>query len=368
MKILILVQIPPPSHGQSIMQKYLVDVKWNWCDKKFIQLNFSKSIEEVGKFNIKKIFNLIKTIYKLLKERLKGKIDIIFYPPSGSNKIPFYRDILILFFIRWCTKKTIFQFHAGGFDILYNKLNSIEKLLALITYKNSNASIILSPNLSYEIDWIKPKRIYIVSNGIEDHYKNSLLKRNGKDIAILTVGMISKSKGIVISTEAARILKEKNLKFIWNFIGNFQSKDIKHETEIRISEYGLENFIKFLGFIDGTEKFSFYSNADIFCFPTYYENEAMPLVLLEAMMMSLPIVATNWRGIPNIIDDTKNGLLVPIKDPLKVAESIEILVNNVELRINLGKNARKKFLKEFTIEKHLKKMEDVFKEIAYGSK
>ena len=83
------------------------------------------------------------------------------------------------------------------------------------------------------------------------------------------------------------------------------------------------------GIKDGT----IYSHTDIFCFPTFYENEGMPLVILEAMMMELPIISTKWRGIPNVIDDNENGLLVPIKDSQKLSEAIERLIKSKELRI-----------------------------------
>ena len=178
--------------------------------------------------------------------------------------------------------------------------------------------------------------------------------------------MISESKGIFISIETARILKESNYMFSWNFIGNFQSVELKQEIESKILKYGLKNFVNFPGSFFGKEKFSLYSNADLFCFPSF-DYEAMPLVLLEAMMMTLPIVATNWRGIPEIIDNKKNGLLVPIKDSLKLSEAIEKLINDRELRNELAVNAREKYLSEFTIEKHLKRMEDVFKELAFNT-
>lgn len=367
MKILILAQIPPPYHGQSIMQQYLVNASWEWCEKQFIRLNFSKSIEEVGNFRLKKIVDAFRIILKVWKIRLNKDIDVLFYPPAGPNKVPFYRDILLLFFIRRCTRKIIFHFHSGGFDLLLSKLNPLQKFFALKVYNNPDAVIILSSYLKSEVHWIKPKELYIIPNGVEDYYSaNSLANKDNEKPIILTAGIISEAKGIFISMEAARILKESNYKFTWNFIGEFKFSKIKKEAEKKILEYDLKENIKFLGKIDGEEKFKLYSLTDIFCFPSY-ENEGMPLVLLEAMMMSLSIVATNWRGIPDIIDNNINGLLVPIKDPQKLAEAIEKLINNREIRNNLALNARKKYLREFTIKKHLKRMEEVFKEVAFRS-
>ena len=137
MKILFLAQTPPPFHGQSIMQKYLVDEKWNWCVKKIIRLKYSKQHGEIGVFKFKKIIILLDIILKVWKERFKGKIDILYYPPTGSNKVAFYRDMITLILIRWCVKKIIFLFQAGGFSILHENLNLFEKFIAKKAYDNT---------------------------------------------------------------------------------------------------------------------------------------------------------------------------------------------------------------------------------------
>ena len=367
MKILILAQTPPPSHGQSLMQQHLVNARWNWCDKRFIRLSYSKSINEVGIFSFKKIVILFKIIFKVWIEGIKGKIDILYYPPSGNNKIAFYRDVLTLVLIRWRTKKIIFQFHSGGFDNLINRLNTIEKLIAIKIYKHPDAAIVVAENLKSEVSWISPKKIFVIPNGVFDNSNRKTSERNTNLINILSIGILSESKGIFVALDAAKILKEKNYVFNWSFIGSWKSKKDKNKFTIKISEFNLKNFVHISKQVEGDLRWQFYSYSDIFCFPTYYENEAMPLVILEAMMMSLPIISTEWRGIPDIIDDNENGILLPIKDPNKLAEAIERLINNAVLRKKFSINARKKYLSEFTIERHLKRMEEAFKDVAYNN-
>ncbi|GBD89456.1 putative glycosyltransferase EpsD [bacterium BMS3Abin04] len=81
------------------------------------------------------------------------------------------------------------------------------------------------------------------------------------------------------------------------------------------------------------------------------------------MMFSLPIIATDWRGIPEIIEEGKNGFLVPVNDPDTTAEKIELLLKDSSLREIMGKKGREIFLEKFTLKKHLNKIEKVFKEI-----
>ena len=365
MEIIIIAQTPPPFHGQSIMQQRLIDVKWDWCEKKFIRLDYSESISEVGKFAFIKVIKLLRIVLKVWIERLKGKIEILFYPPASPNRIPFYRDAATLLLTRWCAKKTIFHFHAGGFDMLYNKLSGFEKLIAERTYGIPDAAIVLSDGLQDKIKWIKPRRIYIIPNGTRDHYLENLRKiEESGEINILSVGLLSESKGILNSLNAAAILKQNGHLFQWTFLGDWQSAQFRKEAEERVLKNELGDLVLFSGSKHGEEKWKYYRIADIFCFPTFYENEATPLVVLEAMMMSLPIVTTRWRAIPDIVDDNVNGMLIPVKDPKSLAEAIEKLIADRELRLTLGRNAREKYIKEFTIEKHLSRVEAVFKETA----
>ena len=138
---------------------------------------------------------------------------------------------------------------------------------------------------------------------------------------------------------------------------------LKHKTYDRfIVNNSFQDIVKFHGVKTGTDKWEFYSKAAIFCLPTY-ETEAMPITLLEAMMFELPIITTNWRGIPEIVKDKVNGFLVPAKDPAVTAETIEMLCKNSSLREITGKKGREIFLEKFTLNHHLNKMEEVFQKV-----
>ena len=74
------------------------------------------------------------------------------------------------------------------------------------------------------------------------------------------------------------------------------------------------------------------NSSDIFVFPTYYYNECFPLVLLEAMQMHLPCISTTEGGISSIIRHGENGYLVERNNPTALANSIEKLLKNADLR------------------------------------
>ena len=151
--------------------------------EKAYKVNYSDKISEVGKFKISKIFSLFKIVFAVLNERRKGKIDLLYYPPAGPNRIPFYRDIVTLLLIRWTAKKIIFHFHAGGVNELLEKLSPIENMLAKMSLQKPDASIVLLDSLIKEISWFKSKCVYVVPNGIPDIPKKFIVR---EDHSLLT--------------------------------------------------------------------------------------------------------------------------------------------------------------------------------------
>lgn len=101
----------------------------------------------------------------------------------------------------------------------------------------------------------------------------------------------------------------------------------------------------------GNEKESFFQNADIFIFPTFYHNECFPLVLLEAMQHGLPCIASNEGGIPDIVEDGVTGFVIEKQNVQVLASKIERLFEDSGLRHRMGVAGRKRFKEEFTMEK-----------------
>ncbi len=126
----------------------------------------------------------------------------------------------------------------------------------------------------------------------------------------------------------------------------------------------LTRHVSFLGVLVGEEKFAAFRRANVFCFPTFFSSEALPIVLVEAMACSLPVVATRWRGIPSIVDDGQTGFLVEPHDPEAVADRLACLAEDAELRERMGAAGREKFTSVFTLSHHLGRMRNVLLDVS----
>ena len=136
--------------------------------------------------------------------------------------------------------------------------------------------------------------------------------------------------------------------------GNFVTAEEKAEFERLLAKPGASESIEYLGFVSGEQKHRLLREADLFCFPTYYENENQPVNLIEAMAFGLPILTTRWRSIPELFPAHYPGL-VEIRAPEQIASALLALLPS-----ETGEGFRDIFLQNFTLERHLSGLAEAF--------
>jgi glycosyltransferase involved in cell wall biosynthesis len=162
-----------------------------------------------------------------------------------------------------------------------------------------------------------------------------------------------------VLADALKLLKDRNIAFHCTMIGG--GGDISEaELKVRVEEKGLSDILEVSGKKYGEEKNKAFEQADIFVHPTYLD--CMPLVLLEAMQHSLPVVSTFEGAIPDVVEDTVTGFLVRKKDTEPLTDKLEILIRNPEMRISMGKAGRAKYEREFTLERFERRMVEILEE------
>lgn len=373
-KVLVVGQTPPPYGGQAIMVEYLIKSSFGEDVQLFhVPMRFSRSMGEMGTFRLRKLLELIKVVAQIVWHRIRTKTTVLYYPPSGPNLLPVLRDIAILISTRWMFEKTVFHFHAGGLGEFIEQMPTLLRGIARRAFHHPTAAIQLSPFSPSDGEKVKAQKIYVVPNGIEDMfpmYQNLVQNRaNSADDApiILYVGALYEEKGIFDLLQACSILKENGLNFRLKIIGEGNER-VKQTMQAFVNESDLTQYVTLLGVRTGDAKWIEFANSDLFCFPSYASFETFGLVILEAMMFALPVVATRWRGTPYLLEDGKNGFLVPVRNPGAIAEKLQVLLLDADLRRKMGEYSRKRFLSEFTIEKYTHRMGKVFLELTGSRK
>lgn len=168
---------------------------------------------------------------------------------------------------------------------------------------------------------IKIVENYTDKNLITEQSKEFSIPETDKTV-ICSCGRFAHVKGFDMAVEAAKILKDNNIDFIWYFVGDGPERSM---LEKKISEYELESNIV----ITGMQKnpYPYMAGCDIYVQPSY--EEAMPVTIIEAHRLNKPVISTATVGGKKLVENGKNGLVCEIK-PEAIAENIINLINDKE--------------------------------------
>lgn len=347
------------------MVQNLLGGRYRGAELYHVRLGFSRDMREVGTFRVSKLLHLVLVIARIVDQRLRHGIDVLYYCPAGPDRIPVYRDLVILTCTRWLFRRVIFHFHASGVSDLYEELPAPLRLLFRAAYFAPDASIRLSDRNPEDGRKLGSKREYLIPNGIQDCFGgNDGTARSRNDAArILFVGVLRRTKGILVLVEACRLLRDRGLDFAVDVAGEFASEEFEARVRGTIASCGLADRFRFMGVLQGKEKHEAYVRANLFCYPSFFESESLPLVVLEAMQFALPVVSTRWRGIPSIVEEGRTGFLVPVQDGEALAEKLAFLIENPRVAEAMGRRGREAYLRRFTFERFQAEMEKVFAEV-----
>jgi len=132
------------------------------------------------------------------------------------------------------------------------------------------------------------------------------------------------------------------------------------ELERMAHERGVQAHVVFEGWQNADRVRTLYQQADLFCLPSLAEG--IPVVLMEAMAMEIPCVATRVMGVPELIRDQVDGLLIAPGSEEELAAALERLLDDPELRLRVGKSARQRVLRDYDLHRNAQQLAEVFRE------
>ena len=206
-----------------------------------------------------------------------------------------------------------------------------------------------------------PGNYKIIPNGIDLNRFGKILKKEhntttNKYVTILFVGRLDKRKGFSVLLEAFLKLKPNYPLLKLQVVGPFSSDSCKHYQDLAL-QHGVTD-IEFVGYIPPEALPTYYHDADIFCAPSL-GFESFGIVLLEAMAAALPIVASDIAGYRSVIRDGREGFLIPPNQSEALANTLDKLLTNPQLRWKLGQAGRR-LVEQYSWDKIVDKTLDVY--------
>lgn len=420
MKLLVFAHTPPPHHGQSYMVQLMLNgfggdrrkrrVLANEGDSKqaspnpdaqrfgiecyHVNARLSKELEDIGDLRIGKFVLLLRYCIEAIWCRFRYGVTTLYYIPAPGKPSALYRDWMVMFICRAFFKRVILHWHAAG---LAKWLEMVVQMRSrAITYramKQVDLSVVLSQYNRADAEKLFSQRIQIVSNGIPDpcpEFARGVLPRRQarfaarkkllsgqtltdedlqaagpepRQVRLVYLAHCTREKGVFDAVNgvflAAKRLAERKFPISLRLLvaGTFVSADERAEFDRLLTLPGMADLVQYFGFVSGETKLKLLREADLFCFPTYYENENQPVNLIEAMAFGLPILTTRWRSLPELFPANYAGL-VDIRSPEQIANVLPALMTG-----EAGDGFRDIFLRHYTIERHLSGLAEAFASI-----
>lgn len=367
-KILFIMHMPPPVHGAAMVGQYIHDSKL--INEKFeghyINLTTAKNLQDIGKVGFRKFVDFVKLLRRIRKSLKTINPELVYVTPNACGGA-FYKDYIVVQMIKRMGYQVVVHYHNKGVATHQDKW--FDDALYKRFFKDIKV-ILLSECLYNDVKkYVKRDDVFVCGNGIPSAAIESFVSApidaaspEDKIPHILFLSNLLISKGVVVLLDSLKVLKEKGCRFVCDFVGGETVEMDAAMFQAEVAKRELEGMVVYHGRKYGNDKEAFLNAADMFVFPTFYHNECFPLVLLEAMQHHLPCVSTTEGGIPGIIDDGKTGFLVPKHDAETLAEKIQTLLSDADLRQRMGEAGREMFEKEFTLEVFEKRMAEILRE------
>lgn len=309
--------------------------------------------EDHGK--IRKAVLALTSVTRFLWHSMSGDPDVV-YVHLGSNA-SLYRESIFIFLAKAIGKKVIANFHAGDIDLYFPRQPMIGQKYIRAAMEACDHMIAVSHGSAKQLAPLAAKtKIVVIPNAIDTSSFDRKFRDEEGAVRVLFVGAMGKLKGERDLVDALVIVREDGANIKASFLG-YGCEALAAYAE----DKGVSDLIEHIGPVAMSERVSFYQNADIFVLPTY--AEAMPMSVIEAMAAGLAIVTTKVGGIPELISDGEDGVLVECGDVNALADRISVLINNRKLRKELGRRAREKARAQFDMGGYVERLRRYINEV-----
>lgn len=331
------------------------DPEFNWMKRRYVVEGAYFYQDYVEKYPFD--WNILKHLFSYCRNH---KIDIV-------HSHEYKTDVMGALLKRKLPVKWVSTFHLAVYETL--KL----RLYQALAYRFLRKADLIMTVCSQQKDLLEQKkidsnRIIVLPNGIDTEIfqpndgssrMREIWKIPNDQMVVGFMGRLNKQKNIPLLLEAfGEVLKqEPSIHLMIAGEGPLRGK-----LERQVAEKGFSQQVHFLGFL--TDTVPFYEAIDIFAQAS--DIEGMPNAVLEAMALGKPVVATAVGGVPELIQDGEEGILVEKGSAEGLARAVLKLIQKAELRKRMGKKGREKVVNRFSFDARVRKLEEIYERLCEG--
>lgn len=270
----------------------------------------------------------------------------------------YWRNVIYMLIVKAANRKVIFHI-LGAIDIYSRQSNLAVKFLIRKSLDVADLYIVQSDGLKRFLTCLSKRCVKTIVNGIDfqrfeakrtvDKSKYNLPKEAH---IIITIGKLSRAKGTLDIIKAAETVLEIFSNAYFFFVGHGDIEKFKRACKEVILDK-----VRFLGAVSEEAKIDLLNSSDIFVLPSYAEG--MPISILEAMAIGLPIVSTKVGAIPEVVKEN-NGILIESGDIAALGSAIGNLLKDELLRRRIGENNRLEIQTKYTLKRMAQDLDTIY--------
>lgn len=369
-RVLITGFLPPPFSGMGTYYQSILDSNLkNSVDINFVSTSTQKrSMATSGKATAANFLSAINDCVRFNHALKKSKPQIVHIGTAFG--LSFVKHSICVMIALLNKKKVLIHPHCS-INALYTGKSKIWQCFFRRIVSRTSGLIALSQEWMQLNEILPEINVYYLPNPVNLRLYNDILKHrfsldNERDqINVLYLGHLGKDKGSFDIIETAILIRSRDVKILFHLVGSDLSPgEIKCLKEI-VRKNDLGEMVKFYAPVFGDEKYSQLEKADLFIYPSYHEG--MPMAILEAMASGLPIIASRVGGIPDLVKDELNGILIEPGQPDQLANAICKLALNSDLRKSMQKMSYLIVSEKFNIALHITQLTKIYNDLAINN-
>jgi glycosyltransferase involved in cell wall biosynthesis len=368
-RVLMSGHLPPPMGGMAAFyQAMLASSLPERVDLCFVQTSSrSRALADSGSATASNIVSALQDCARFARAALRHRPQVAHI--GTAYGLSFVKHSLCVLIARVLGSRVLLHPHCS-FAVLYTDRSARWRWYVNQVVRLCDGIVALSHEWEQLRAFVPTCRIYALPNAIDrvpyaDIARGHMARlavpspsNNGLSLRALYLGYLGKAKGSHDLVEAARELQAAGEPVSFDLVGDELAPGELGALRQRIESAGVGDHVRLHQAVYGADKLARFRDADLLVYPSYHEG--MPMAVLEAMACALPIVATRVGGLPDLVIEGFNGLLVDPGQPKQLVEAIRRLAASEDLRHTLGVHSYQLVLERFDMEQRVQQLADIY--------
>ena len=288
--------------------------------------------------------------------KVAGQKALVYVHTSSNHS--FYRKAVFLSLASFFKCKSIVHIHPTHFYDFLRDLHGLKRKLVFGLLQRTTAFVVLTNTMGKRISSLLPRKpVMVLENPVDITQMANTNNISREDRCLLYLGWYIATKGVYELVDAVQILHDKGIEVSLNFFGTKQIDALRNY----VAGKKLTSRIQVNGWIDDTSKIDQLWRSTALVLPSH--SEGIPNVILEAMATQTPVVATDVGGLAEILRHEVNSLICPVNNPLALAHTLEKLLENPTLRINIANRAYQDAIKYYDVSNVKKRFQAIISSV-----